>query len=45
MTYVEPTQEQLEGLATAVREDVWPLLEERVGPEIMETIRANATQF
>ena len=45
MTYVEPTQEQLEALATAVREDVWPLLEERVGPEIMETIRANATQF
>ncbi len=45
MTYVEPTQEQLEVLATEVREKVWPLLEERVGPEIMDKIRANATQF
>ena len=45
MTYVEPTEEQLGALARAVREDVWPLLEERVGPEIMDTIRANATQF
>ena len=45
MKYVEPSPEQLAALAIAVREDVWPLLEERVGPEIMDTIRANATQF
>lgn len=45
MEYVEPDDAQLAALATAVREEVWPLLEERVGPEIMETIRANATRF
>ena len=45
MTYVEPTEEQLAALAQAVREKVWPLLEERVGAQIMETIRANATKF
>ena len=45
MTYVEPSQEQLETLAIEVRAKVWPLLEERVGSEIMDTIRANATQF
>lgn len=45
MEYVEPTPEQLAGMAKHVREQVWPLMEERIGSEIMDTIRANAGEF
>ena len=45
MEYIDPTPEQLAPIATAVREVVWPMLEEQVGTEIMDVIRANATEF
>ena len=45
MTYIEPSDAEIAALAKAVRAKVWPMMEERVGVEIMETIRANATQF
>ncbi len=45
MTYVEPDDEQIRGMAKAVREKVWPLMEERIGSEIMDTIRANASEL
>lgn len=45
MEYVEPTPEQLAEMAKHVREQVWPLMEERIGSEIMDTIRANAGEF
>ncbi len=45
MTYVEPNEEQIRGLAEAVRAKVWPMMEERVGAEVMETIRANASKL
>ncbi|MFV0472630.1 MAG: TRAP transporter substrate-binding protein DctP [Pikeienuella sp.] len=44
MTYVEPSAEQLAAMAEKVRAQIWPLMEERVGSEIMDTIRANAGQ-
>ena len=42
MEYIEPSAEQLAEMATKVREAVWPLMEERIGSEIMTTIRENA---
>lgn len=45
MEYIDPTPEQLAPIATAVREAVWPMLEQQVGTEIMDVIRANATEF
>jgi TRAP-type transport system periplasmic protein len=45
MTYVEPNAEQLRGMAEEVRSKVWPLMEERIGKEIMDTIRANASKL
>ncbi|MEO1192984.1 MAG: TRAP transporter substrate-binding protein DctP [Pseudomonadota bacterium] len=45
MTYIEPNAEQIRALAEAVRGKVWPMMEERVGAEVMEVIRANATKL
>lgn len=45
MTYIEPTEEQLNEMAKTVREKVWPLMEDRVGKEVMDTIRANASKL
>lgn len=45
MTYVEPSDEQLKGMAQAVRDKVWPLMEERIGKDLMDTIRANASEL
>jgi len=45
MTYLEPSEEQLKALAKKVRAEVWPQLEERVGSEIVDTIRANASEL
>ncbi len=45
MTYVEPTDADIAGLAAAVRAKVWPMMEERVGIEVMDVIRANATKL
>jgi len=42
MTYIEPSEEDLKGMAKTVREKVWPLMEDRVGKDIMDKIRANA---
>lgn len=42
MEYVVPTDEQLAEMAKKVRAEVWPLMEERIGSEIMDTIRENA---
>jgi len=42
MEYVVPTDEQLAEMAKKVRAAVWPLMEERIGSEIMDTIRENA---
>ncbi|RMC31629.1 TRAP transporter substrate-binding protein DctP [Paracoccus alkanivorans] len=42
MTYIEPSEEELAQMAEKVRADVWPLMEERIGSEIMDIIRTNA---
>lgn len=42
MTYIEPSPEELNAMAETVRAKVWPMMEERIGKEIMDTIRANA---
>lgn len=43
MEYFEPNDEQIREFAKAAREKVWPQMEEEIGSEIMDTIRANAT--
>lgn len=45
MEYIEPSDEQIAEMAKKVREKVWPLMEERIGSEIMDTIRANASKL
>lgn len=45
MTYIEPSDEELKGMAKTVREKVWPLMEGRVGKDIMDKIRANAGEL
>lgn len=45
MTYIEPSEEELDEMAKRVREEVWPMMEERVGKEVMDTIRANAGEL
>ena len=42
MTYIEPDEETIRGLAKVVREKVWPLMEREIGAEIMDAVRANA---
>ncbi|GGO57527.1 TRAP-type C4-dicarboxylate transport system, substrate-binding protein [Roseovarius pacificus] len=42
MEYIELTEEESAALKEAVRTQVWPLIEESVGSEIMEQIRAHA---
>lgn len=43
MEYFEPSDEQIREFAKAAREQVWPQMEEEIGSEIMDVIRANAT--
>ncbi|UTW02063.1 TRAP transporter substrate-binding protein DctP [Amphritea atlantica] len=43
MKYFELTDEQIKEFARAAREKVWPLMDQEIGSEIMDTIRANAT--
>ncbi|WP_241235006.1 TRAP transporter substrate-binding protein DctP [Amphritea opalescens] len=43
MEYIEPPESTIHDYATVVREKVWPLMEEAVGKEIMDTIKENAT--
>jgi TRAP-type C4-dicarboxylate transport system substrate-binding protein len=45
MTYIEPSEEELNEMAKKVRADVWPLMEERIVKEIMDKIRANASKL
>lgn len=45
MTYVEPDEDQLREMAKLVREKVWPMMEQRIGSEIMDVIRANASEL
>lgn len=42
--YIEPDEDELAQMMAAVREKVWPMMEKDVGPEIMEKIKANASQ-
>ncbi|WFM70311.1 TRAP transporter substrate-binding protein DctP [Halomonas sp. CKK8] len=43
MEYFALPEETLDTFARRAREQVWPLMEEELGAEIMDTIRANAT--
>lgn len=43
MKYFEPNEEQIRAFAKAAREKVWPQMDKEVGPEIMDTIRKNAS--
>ncbi len=43
MKYFELSDEQIKEFAQAAREKVWPLMDQEIGSEIMNTIRANAT--
>ncbi|HAR51155.1 MULTISPECIES: TRAP transporter substrate-binding protein DctP [Roseovarius] len=45
MEYIEPTPEQIDEMARKVRAEVWPMMEERVGKEIMDLVRANAAKL
>ena len=45
MEYIEPSEAQLAEMAKKVRAEVWPLMEERIGSEIMDTIRDNASEL
>jgi hypothetical protein len=41
--YIVPTPEEKAAWVERVRAEVWPQVEEALGPEIMAAIRANAT--
>lgn len=43
MKYFEPNEAQIREFAKAAREKVWPQMDKEVGPEIMDTIRKNAS--
>lgn len=43
MKYFEPNEEQIREFAKAARGKVWPQMDKEVGPEIMDTIRKNAS--
>ncbi|WP_101069117.1 TRAP transporter substrate-binding protein DctP [Roseovarius salinarum] len=45
MEYIEPSEEQLAEMAKKVRAEVWPMMEKRIGSEIMDTIRENASDL
>ncbi|WP_431023906.1 TRAP transporter substrate-binding protein DctP [Halomonas sp. H5] len=43
MEYFELSDEQFEEFARLAREQVWPLMDEEIGDEVMDVIRANAS--
>ncbi|WP_245582663.1 TRAP transporter substrate-binding protein DctP [Oceanobacter kriegii] len=43
MEYIVPSNEQLRAWVDRVRTDVWPQAEEKLGKELMDKIRANAS--
>ena len=45
MKYFELSDAQIKEFARAAREKVWPLMDEEIGSEIMNTIRNNATKL
>lgn len=45
MKYFELSDEQIKEFARAAREKVWPLMDQEIGSEIMDNIRANATKL
>ncbi|MFG6157958.1 TRAP transporter substrate-binding protein DctP [Halomonas sp. 1390] len=45
MEYFALPEETLDTFARRARDEVWPLMEEELGAEIMNTIRANATSL
>lgn len=45
MTYVEPSNEELSETVAHVREVVWPMMDAQVGAEVMDAVRANASEF
>lgn len=45
MTYIEPSDEELKEMAKLVRDKVWPMMEGRVGKDVMDKIRENAVDL
>lgn len=45
MTYIEPSDKVMKEWSAKVRERVWPIMEKKLGKEIMDTIRANAHKY
>lgn len=45
MTYIEPSDEELKEMAKLVRDKVWPMMEGRVGKDVMDKIRENAGEL
>lgn len=45
MKYIEPTEEELRKMAKAAREQVWPLLDEEFGADIVTQVRNNAPEI
>lgn len=45
MKYIEPTDEEIRALAKVAREQVWPLMEEEMGSEIVQQLRDNAPKL
>lgn len=43
--YIEPTDAELAPIANHVREVVWPKMDERIGQEVMDQVRAHASAF
>ncbi|MDH2431993.1 TRAP transporter substrate-binding protein DctP [Pokkaliibacter sp. MBI-7] len=43
MKYIEPSNAELKDWVKRVRAEVWPLAEEKIGKDIMDKIRANAS--
>lgn len=41
ITYIELSAEELDALATSVREQIWPLMDGRIGKPTMDIVRAN----
>ena len=44
ITYVELTDEEVRALAEIVREQVWPMMEDRIGKATMDAIRENTRE-
>jgi len=42
MEYIEPSDADLKALAKAAREKIWPMMDERIGKDIMDQIRKHA---